>query len=157
MQGCLRSFCRRSFLTALLSAFSLQAAVAADTLDQVRERGNLLCGVSQGLTGFSKRIIGKGWVGFDVDYCRAVAAAVFNDARKVAYVPLSPTERFAALLEGKIDVLSRNTTWTMTRDIVQDLDFVGISYFDVQGFMVPAKSAIKSAKQMDGKVARHRH
>ncbi|MGI9425147.1 MAG: transporter substrate-binding domain-containing protein [Hyphomicrobiaceae bacterium] len=151
IQTC-RSVCYGVAAVIFLTVVSARPATATETLDQVRKRGQLLCGVSQGLTGFSERVLGKGWTGFDVDYCRAVAAAVFNNARKVKFIPLSPTERFAALLNGEIDVLSRNTTWTMTRDVVQDLDFVGISYFDVQGFMAAEKSGIKSARQMKDQV-----
>ena len=125
------------------------AAWAQSTLDDVRKRGHLLCGVSQGLPGFSAEVEGKGWQGFDVDFCRAVAAAIFGDADNVKYVPLSAEERFAALKESKIDLLSRNTTWTMSRDVAGAMDFVGITYFDGQGFMVPVASGLSSALQLE--------
>ena len=125
------------------------AAWAQSTLDGVRKRGQLLCGVSQGLPGFSAEVEGKGWQGFDVDFCRAVAAAIFGDADMVNYVPLSAKERFTALRESKIDLLSRNTTWTMSRDVEGAMDFVGITYFDGQGFMVPVAAGLSSALQLE--------
>lgn len=118
-------------------AFSAQGQVAArPTLDAVRDRGALRCGVSEGLAGFSSKKAARGWQGFDVDYCRAVASAIFGDPKKVEYVPLSATDRIEAVVGGKIDVLSRTTTWTMSRDVAMDVDFVGVWYFDFQGFMV---------------------
>lgn len=122
---------------------------AQQTLKDVRERGTLRCGVSEGLVGFSQKIRRKGWQGFDVDYCRAVAAAVFGDASKVEFVPLSATERLKALEDGKVDVLSRTTTWTMTRDVVHDLDFVGVWYFDIQGLMVNTKTGPRDVKDLN--------
>src|SRR4029079_12236308 len=101
---------------------------SACTSDDVRARGRLICGVSEGLPGFSDKDAGGAWHGFDVDFCRAVAAAVFGDASKVEYMPLSAVDRFDALKAGKIDLLSRNSTWTMSRDLTLGIDFAGVSY-----------------------------
>lgn len=132
----------------VILGFHKQAA-AQQTLQIVSERGTLRCGVSEGLVGFSLKTLRKGWHGFDVDYCRAVAAAIFGDASKVEYVPLSATERLKALSDGKIDVLSRTTTWTMSRDVVLDLDFVGVWYFDIQGLMVNETTGPLELKDMN--------
>jgi general L-amino acid transport system substrate-binding protein len=134
----------------LLIAVSGQPA-GAKTLDEVRERGHLRCGVSEGLLGFSEWSLGSGWRGLDVDYCRAVAAAIFGDDGKVKYIALSATERFSALATNQIDVLSRNTTWTMSRDILNDLDFVGVWYFDVQGLMSRSLADIKRVSDLNRK------
>ena len=121
----------------------------ADVLESIRSRGRLLCGVSQGLAGFSG-IDDKGnWKGIDVDVCRAIAAAVFGDSEKVKYVPLSSKERFTALKSGEIDVLARNTTWTMGRD-VKFGNFAGITYYDGQGFMVRKSLGIQDAIELNG-------
>ena len=122
---------------------------AASTLQAVRDRAVLNCGVSEGLLGFSAPIEGKGWKGFDVDFCRALAVAVLGDADKVKYLPLSADQRFRALREGRIDILSRNTTWTMRRDVELELAFVGINYYDGQGFMVPRSAGLSSALQLE--------
>lgn len=115
--------------------FATGAAGHAQTLKTVKDRGSLVCGVSQGLPGFSEHD-GKGkWTGFDVDFCRAVAAAIFDDPDKVTYVPLNAAERFDALKAGKIDILSRNSTWTLGRE-TEGLTFAGVTYYDGQGFMV---------------------
>lgn len=134
---------------AVLFAGAATAAQAA-TLDAVRKRGTINCGVSQGLQGFSDRDDKGAWVGFDVDFCKAVAAAVFGDASKVNYTPLSPTERFDALRAGKIDVLSRNSTWTLEREATMGLLFAGITYHDGQGFMVLRRPQVISALELDG-------
>src|SRR5262245_3621257 len=105
------------------------------TIDDVRARGNLGCGVSEGLAGFSTVDETGLWAGFDVDFCRAVAAAVLGDANKVSYKPYSASMRFNALTEGEIDLLSRNSTWTMSRDVELGLEFAGTSYYDGQGFL----------------------
>jgi general L-amino acid transport system substrate-binding protein len=123
----------------------------AKTLEEVRERGHLRCGVSEGLLGFSTWSVGSGWRGLDVDYCRAVAVAIFGDDSKVKYTALSATDRFSALATNQIDVLSRNTTWTMSRDIVDNLDFVGVWYFDVQGLMSRASAGIKRVSDLNEK------
>lgn len=136
-----------AFLAALLA---LTAHGQAGTLGSVKERGKLLCGVSEGLPGFSAPDANGKWSGFDVDFCRAVSAAVFGDSEKVSYVSLNAVERFDALKSGKIDVLSRNTTWTMERDIGMEFEFAGVSYFDGQGFMVSVDKGLSSAMQLEG-------
>ncbi len=122
----------------------------ADTLDEVKKRGFLKCGVSQGLAGFSAPDKAGQWQGIDVDLCRAVAAAALGDATKVKYRPLSAKERLTALQSGEIDLLSRNTTWTFQRDAQLGVDFAGVMYYDGQGFMVPKKLGVKSAKELSG-------
>ena len=123
---------------------------AAGTLEDVKARGSLVCGVSEGLGGFSEKDEQGIWRGFDVDFCKAVALAIFGDAGKVGYVPLSASDRFKALTDGKVDLLSRNSTWTLSRDAGQPLEFVGVSYFDGQGFMVPALYGATSPLQLNG-------
>jgi general L-amino acid transport system substrate-binding protein len=125
-------------------------AANADTIDDVLKRQRLVCGVSQGLLGFSAKDGSGRWKGLDVDFCRAVSAAVLGDADKVDYVPLSAEERFDALKAGKIDVLSRNSTWTMSRDVVQGLEFVGVIYYDGQSFMVRSENGWTSAMEISG-------
>jgi len=125
-------------------------ALAQSTLDSVRSRGFVQCGVNTGLAGFSQPDSKGVWRGIDVDVCRAVAAAVLGDAAKVRYTPLTAQQRFTALQSGEVDVLSRNTTWTITRDTSLGLNFVGVNYYDGQGFMVPKKLNVKSAKQLNG-------
>ena len=136
------------FLTPALMALSV-AAASASTLDTVKQRGSLICGVSQGLPGFSDRDAAGKWSGFDVDFCRAVSAAIFNNPDKVAYVPLSASERFDALHDGKIDLLSRNSSWTFDRESSLNLLFAAITYHDGQGFMVLHKPEITSALELD--------
>ena len=120
---------------ALTAGLSAQAA-DAQTLKTVKDRGMLSCGVSQGLPGFSSTDDKGNWTGIDVDVCRAIAGAIFNDPTKVKYVPLSAKDRFTALQSGEIDVLSRNTTWTISRDTSLGANFTGVTYYDGQGFMV---------------------
>lgn len=132
------------------STIACTGACLAGTLDDVRNRDKLICGVSEGLGGFSEQDGAGTWQGFDVDFCRAIAAATLGDAGKVEYVPLSAEARFAALSAGKIDLLSRNSTWTMSRDLGLGLDFPGTSYFDGQGFMVPALFGAISPLELDG-------
>ncbi|GJM03871.1 MAG: amino acid ABC transporter substrate-binding protein [Rhodomicrobium sp.] len=134
----------------IVAAFSLLpgSSLMAGTLEDVRARDKLICGVSEGLTGFSEQTEGQGWSGFDVDYCRAVAAAVLGDADKVSYVPLSATARFEALKDKKIDILARNTSWTLKRDVAMKFTFVGTSYYDGQGFMTRRSYGISSALQL---------
>jgi general L-amino acid transport system substrate-binding protein len=127
-----------------------QTASAASTLDTVRERGFLQCGVNTGLPGFSNADEKGNWTGIDVDICRAIAAAVFGEASKVRYTPLTAKERLTAVQSGEIDVLSRNTTWTMTRDTSLGVNFTGITYYDGQGFMVSKGLGVKSALELDG-------
>ena len=125
-------------------------AQAGKTLDAIKSRGQLVCGVSTGLAGFSAADSQGNWSGLDVDVCKAVAAAVLGDASKVKWVPLSAQQRFTALQSGEIDILSRNTTWTLSRDASLGMTFTGTTYYDGQGFMVPVKTKIKSAKQLKG-------
>ena len=125
-------------------------AKQTSTLDAVKAKGFIQCGVSQGLPGFSNADDSGKWTGIDVDLCRAVAAAVFGDASKVKFSPLSAKQRFTALSSGEIDILSRNTTWTMTRDTQLGLNFAGVNYYDGQGMMVPKSLGAKSAKELDG-------
>ena len=124
--------------------------VQADTLESVKERGYLQCGVTTGLPGFSSPDEKGNWTGIDVDVCRSMAAAVLGDAAKVKFVPLTAKERFTALQSGEIDVLSRNTTWTQSRDTSLGLNFVGVNYYDGQGFMVSKNLGVSSAKELDG-------
>ncbi|WPD23845.1 MAG: amino acid ABC transporter substrate-binding protein [Candidatus Electrothrix aestuarii] len=128
------------------------APIMAGTLDEVKKRGTLVCGVSTGLPGFSATDEKGHWKGLDVDGCRAIAAAVFGDAKKVKYVPLNAKERFTALQSGEIDVLVRGTTWTKHRDTALGLNFAGVNYYDGQGFMVSKKLGVKSAKDLDGAI-----
>jgi len=124
-------------------------ALADETLDAVKEKGFVQCGVSQGLPGFSNPDDQGNWTGLDVDYCRAMASAIFNDAEAVKFTPLSAKVRFTALTSGEIDILARNTTWTMSRD--SDFgEFVGVNYYDGQGFMVPTELGVTSALELDG-------
>jgi general L-amino acid transport system substrate-binding protein len=141
---------KTKFLAAAVGAVLVSSASVAGTLDDVKSKGVVTCGVSQGLAGFSLADAKGEWTGLDVDYCRAVAAAIFNDASKVKFVPLSAKDRFTALQSGEIDVLSRNTTWTMNRDTKQGLKFVGVTYYDGQGFMVRKSLNVTSALQLNG-------
>jgi general L-amino acid transport system substrate-binding protein len=125
-------------------------AHAGKTLDAVKARGQLVCGVNTSAPGFSAADSQGRWTGLDVDFCRAIAAAVLKDADKVKYVPLNSQQRFASLQAGEIDVLSRNSTWTLTRDASLGVVFTGINYYDGQGFMVPKKLKIDSVKKLNG-------
>ena len=133
--------------TTLLSSLP---AHAGKTLDQIKQRGQLVCGVSTGVAGFAQADSSGNWAGLDVDVCRAIAAAVLGDGSKVKWVPLNSTQRFTALQSGEVDILSRNTTWTLTRDASLGLNFVGTVYYDGQGFMVPVKSKVTNATQLKG-------
>lgn len=142
---------------AALTCLSFAAAAAlpagpanAQVLKSVKDRGTLNCGVSEGLQGFSSRDDKGVWSGFDVDLCRAVAAAIFNDPSKVTYTPLDATARFKSLQSGNIDVLSRNSTWTMSRESEFGLIFAAITYYDGQGFLVPRSLKKDSALDLDG-------
>ncbi len=122
---------------AAAAALSLHAvAASATTLEDVKAKGFVQCGVNTGLLGFAAPDDAGNWTGFDVDYCRAVAAAVFNDPKAVKFTPLTAKDRFTALQSGEIDMLARNTTWTMSRDTSLGMTFVGVNYYDGQGFMV---------------------
>ena len=133
---------------ALAAGLSAQAA-SAQTLKTVKDRGMLSCGVSQGLPGFSSPDDKGNWTGLDVDICRAIAAAIFNDASKIKFVPLSAKDRFTALQSGEIDVLSRNTTWTLSRDTSLGANFTGVTYYDGQGFMVKKALKVNSALELN--------
>ena len=136
-------------MVAVLFAFTTEtmAAKKSKTLKNTQKKGFVRCGVSQGLPGFSNADASGNWTGVDVDVCRAVAAAVLGDANKVKFTPLSAKERFTALTSGEIDVLSRNTTWTLSRDADIGLTFVGVNFYDGQGFMVRKSSGITSTGQ----------
>jgi general L-amino acid transport system substrate-binding protein len=126
----------------------LAQAASAQTLKKVKDRGSLLCGVSQGLAGFSLPDDKGNWTGLDVEFCRAIAAAVFNDPSKVKFSPLSAKDRFEPLKSGDIDVLSRNTTWTISRDAL--FSFAAVTYYDGQGFMVRKALKVNSAFELNG-------
>jgi general L-amino acid transport system substrate-binding protein len=134
---------------ALLVGLSASAGFA-QTLKSVKDRGMLVCGVSQGLPGFSAPDDKGNWSGFDVDVCRAIAAAIFNDTSKVKYVPLNAKDRFEPLKSGDIDVLARNSTWTSSRDATQNIIFTAVNYYDGQGFMVRKSLKVNSALELNG-------
>lgn len=131
-------------------AFGGSALAQQSTLDAVKARGFVICGVNTGLAGFGAPDSQGVWKGLDVDICRATAAAVFGDATKVRFTPTTAQQRFTALQSGEVDMLSRNTTWTLQRDTSLGLDFVGVTFYDGQGFMVPRKIGVKSAKELGG-------
>ncbi|MEL7166026.1 MAG: amino acid ABC transporter substrate-binding protein [Pseudomonadota bacterium] len=135
---------------ALTVAGLAAGAAAAGTLDDVKARGTLNCGVTTGLVGFAAPDANGEWQGFDVAVCRAVAAAVLGDASAVEFVPTTGKTRFTALASGEIDMLARNTTWTFSRDVDLKFEFVGVNYYDGQGFMVPKDLGVGSAKELDG-------
>ena len=139
-----------SLIVLALGLLSAAPSFAGKTLDTINSRGQVVCGVSTGVAGFSATDSNGKWNGLDVDVCHAIAAAVLGDGDKVKYVPLNSQVRFTALQSGEVDVLSRNTTFTLTRDASLGLNQTAITYFDGQGFMVPVKSKIKSAKQLKG-------
>jgi general L-amino acid transport system substrate-binding protein len=138
------------FFGALAGAALAGGVASAATLDDVKARGTLNCGVSTGVPGFEAPDANGVWQGFDVDVCRAVAAAVLGDPMAVEFVPTTGKTRFTALASGEIDVLSRVTTWTLSRDVDLKFEFVGINYYDGQGFMVPKELGVTSAKDLDG-------
>jgi general L-amino acid transport system substrate-binding protein len=133
---------------AVFVAVGLCGQASAQTLKTVKDRGSLICGVSQGLPGFSNPDDKGNWTGLDVDVCRALAAAIFDDPSKVKFTPLSAKDRFEPLRSGQIDVLSRNTTWTSSRDAI--FNFVGVTYYDGQGFMVRKALKVNSALELNG-------
>jgi general L-amino acid transport system substrate-binding protein len=134
----------------LAASLSATAASAQATLNNVKQKGFLTCGSNTGLAGFGVPDAQGNWTGLDVDLCRAIAAAIFNDPTKVRFIPLSAKDRFTALQSGEVDVLVRNTTWTMSRDTQLGLDFTGVNYYDGQGFMVRKKLGVSSAKELNG-------
>ena len=140
----------KRLLAAAALLIGLAGSLHAATLDDVKARGQLTCGVNPNLPGFSAKAEDGTWSGFDVDFCRAIAAAVLGDPAKVNYVPLTAQERFDALQSGKVDVLTRNTTWTMERETKLPLRFAGISYHDGQGFIVKKLLGVTSALQLSG-------
>ena len=137
---------------ALGAGLSLAAVTAAQagTLDDVKTKGFVQCGANPSLIGFGAPDDQNNWTGFDVDFCRALAAAIFNDPTKVKFTPLSAKERFTALQSGEVDILSRNTTWTMSRDTSLGLKFAGVTYYDGQGFMVKKSLGVDSALKLNG-------
>ena len=149
---------RRSlYATIMLGALALPAAAQApaqqgpaNTLDAIRSRGTLICGVNTGLAGFAQPDSQGVWRGFDVDYCRALAAAIFGDANRVRYVPTTAQVRFTALQSGEVDVLSRNTTWTLSRDTSLGFDFAATNFYDGQGFMVRRSANVRNARELEG-------
>jgi general L-amino acid transport system substrate-binding protein len=142
---------KTSVFVGTLTVAALGAGMAAAaTLDDVRSRGFVNCGVSTGLTGFSAPDANGNWDGFDVGVCRAVASAIFGDPTKVQFVPTTGQTRFTALASGEIDLLARNTTWTFSRDVDLKFEFVGINYYDGQGFIAPRSLGVTSAKDLDG-------
>ena len=142
---------KRSVFLGAAAVVGLSAGMAAAaTLEDVKERGTLNCGVNTGLAGFAAPDANGNWEGFDVAFCRAVAAAVLGDPTAVEFVPLTGQTRFTGLASGEVDVLSRNTTWTFTRDVDLKFEFAGVNYYDGQGFIVPADLGVTSAKDLDG-------
>jgi len=138
------------FFGALTVAGLAAVAASAGTMDDVKARGKLNCGVSTGLVGFAAPDASGEWHGFDVTVCRAVAAAVLSDPAAVEFVPTTGKTRFTALASGEIDMLARNTTWTFSRDVDLKFEFIGVNYYDGQGFMVPKELGVSSAKELDG-------
>jgi len=144
---------KSKFVTLALGAglgLAMATAASAGTLDDVKAKGFIQCGSNPSLIGFGFPDDQNNWTGFDVDFCRALAAAIFNDPTKVKFTPLSAKERFTALQSGEIDVLSRNTTWSMSRDTSLGLKFAGVTYYDGQGFMVKKSLGVDSALKLDG-------
>ncbi len=137
-------------LGALTVAGLAATSAAAGTVDDVKARGKLNCGVTTGLVGFAAPDANGVWEGFDVGVCRAVAAAVLGDGNAVEFVPTTGKTRFTALASGEIDMLARNTTWTFSRDVDLKFEFTGVNYYDGQGFMVPKELGVSSAKDLDG-------
>ena len=124
--------------------------MAGKTVDAIKARGQLVCGVNTALAGFSAAGSTGKWTGLDVDICRAIAAAILGDAEEVKWVPLTAQQRFTALQSGEVDILSRNTTWTLTRDASLGMNFTAVTYYDGQAFMVPSKLKLKSPRQLKG-------
>ena len=134
----------------LFGSIAVSGGATAQTLKAVKERGAVVCGVSQGIVGFSDKSDKGGWTGFDADFCRALAAAIFNDPAKVTFVPLSASDRFGALRSKQIDVLSRNSTWTMGRETELGLAFAGVTFYDGQGLMVRHARKVSSGLELNG-------
>ena len=142
---------KKSVIISALTIAGLSAGAAlAGTMDDVKARGKLNCGVTTGLVGFASPDANGEWEGFDVGVCRAVAAAVLGDPSAVEFVPTTGKTRFTALASGEIDMLARNTTWTFSRDVDLKFEFTGVNYYDGQGFMAPKDLGVSSAKDLDG-------
>ncbi len=137
-------------MVAVMGAVLAVPAHAGKTLDAIKARGQIICGVNTGLAGFAAADSSGKWSGLDIDVCKALAAAVLSDPEKVKYVPLNAQQRFTALQSGEVDVLARNTTFTLTRDASLGLSLTVANFYDGQGFMVPVKSKMKNAKQLKG-------
>jgi len=146
----MKQLIKLGIISALAVSVGSAAIAQEKTLDAVKQRGVLNCGVNVGLPGFSQPDDKGNWTGFDVDYCKAIAAVVVGDANKVKYVPTTAKERFTALQSGEVDVLARNTTWTLARDSSLGLSFIGVNYYDGQGLMVKKSLGVKSAKELNG-------
>jgi len=141
---------KASFLAVATAATFMAGAASAATLDDVKAKGFIQCGVTTGLAGFASPNDKGQWEGFDVDFCRAMSSAIFGSPDKVKYTPTTSKERFTALQSGEIDVLARNTTWTMSRDVNLGFEFIGVNYYDGQGFMVKKSLGVKSATELSG-------
>ena len=143
---------KKLIAAAIVAAASvgLVSVASAGTLDNVKAKGQLVCGANPGTAGFGVPDQKGNWTGLDVDYCRAIAAAIFNDPTKVKFVPLSSKDRFTALASGEVDVLIRNSTWTMSRESTLGIIWAGVNFYDGQGFMVNKKLNVKSAKELNG-------
>ncbi|HKA70301.1 MAG TPA: amino acid ABC transporter substrate-binding protein [Xanthobacteraceae bacterium] len=141
---------RAGAMLAIATVLGFSGSASAQTLNAVKQRGSLICGVTQGLPGFSSPDDRGNWTGLDVDFCRAMGAAILNDPQKVKFTPLSTKDRFTALQSGEIDVLARNSTWTLARDTSLGLNFAAVNYFDGQGFMVRKSLKINSALELNG-------
>jgi general L-amino acid transport system substrate-binding protein len=146
----MRGFASRLLIVCALVTWFAPPPASAQTLQAIKERGTLACGVSQGIIGFSAKSFREEWGGMDVDFCRALAAAIFNDPSKVTFVPLSATDRFAALQGKQIDILSRNSTWTLSRETELGLLFAAVTYYDGQGLMVRRARNLGSALELAG-------
>jgi len=141
---------KMTLTAAALSAALATGGASAATLDDVKAKGHLQCGVSTGLAGFAFTDDAGGWDGFDVDFCRAMAAAIFGDREAVKFTPTTGKTRFTALSSGEVDILARNTTWTYSRDTDLKLSFIGVNYYDGQGFMTRKDLGVTSASELDG-------
>lgn len=141
---------KKSLILGALTAAGLATAASAGTMDDVKARGKLNCGVTTGLAGFAAPDANGVWQGFDASVCRAVAAAVLGDPMAVEFVPTTGKTRFTALASGEVDMLARNTTWTFSRDVDLKFEFTGVNYYDGQGFIVPKSLGVSSAKDLDG-------
>jgi general L-amino acid transport system substrate-binding protein len=148
LKGLIMKRLATAFAIATVLAFGMQAA-GAQTLKAVKDRGQLVCGANGSLAGFGMPDAQGNWTGFDVDFCRAIAAAIFNDPTKVKFVPLTAANRFTALQSGEVDVLARNTTWTLSRDTSLGVDFAAVTYYDGQGFMVRKVLKVSSALELN--------